>query len=241
MFLREAANTQALRHPNIVRVHELGCSEGVFFITLEYCPGGSVAQLMQQRGGPLPIEEAVPIILQALAGLEYAHQAEIPQVRLEDGSFGTGRGLVHRDIKPQNIFLSGTGTNRLAKIGDYGLAKAFDLAGLSGMSATGARAGTPVFMPRQQVIQFKYARPEVDVWAAAASLYFMLTGKYPRPFSRQADPWQVVLQTDAVPIRKRNSAIPKKLAEVIDLALVDNPEIRIKSAAELRRALENAL
>jgi serine/threonine-protein kinase len=241
MFLREAANSLALRHPNIVQVQDLGCSQGVFFFTLEYCSGGSVAQLMQQRGGPLPIDEAVPIILQALAGLEYAHQAELPQIRLEDASVGRGRGLVHRDIKPQNIFLSGTGSNRLAKVGDYGLAKAFDLAGLSGMSATGALAGTPVFMPRQQVIKFKYARPEVDVWAAAASLYYLLTGDYPRPFSSLADPWQVVLQTDAVPIRKRNPAIPGKLAEVIDSALVDNPEIQIKSAAQLRRALENAL
>ncbi len=241
MFLREATNTLALNHPHVVRLHDLGCSQGVFFFTLEYCAGGSVAQLVKDRGGPLTIDEAAPIILQTLAGLEYAHQVEVPQVRLADGNFMKARGLVHRDLKPHNLFLSGTGTKRLAKVGDYGLAKAFDTAGFSGMSATGARAGTPVFMPRQQVINFKYARPEVDVWAAAASLYYLLTGKYPRSFARGSDPWQVVLQTDAVPIRKRNAAIPRKLAEVIDSALVDNPEIQIKTATELRRALENAL
>ena len=79
-------------------------------------------------------------------------------------------------------------------------------------------------MPRQQVINFKYAKPEVDVWAAAASFYNMLTGTYPRNFFG-ADPLVAVLQTSAIPIRQREASIPKPLAEVIDLALVDNPEI----------------
>jgi serine/threonine protein kinase len=66
----------------------------------------------------------------------------------------------------------------VAKIGDYGLAKAFDAAGLGGQTRTGKAAGTPVFMPRQQVVNFKYAKPEVDVWAAA-SFYFLVTGSFP--------------------------------------------------------------
>ncbi len=73
MFLREAGTTLALKHANVVRVHDLGCSQGVFFFTLEYCSGGSVAQVMKERGNPLAIDEAVPLMLQALAGLEYAH------------------------------------------------------------------------------------------------------------------------------------------------------------------------
>ena len=91
------------------------------------------------------------------------------------------------------------GEDVVVKIGDYGLAKAFDLAGMSGLSATGAAAGTPVFMPRQQLIDYKYAKPPVDVWAMAASLYYMLTLKYPRDFEKGKDPWQIVLQTDAIP------------------------------------------
>jgi serine/threonine protein kinase len=95
-------------------------------------------------------------------------------------------------------------------------------------------------MPRQQVINFKYAKPEVDVWAAAASLYNMLTGTYPRDFSDK-DPFVTVLQSDPVPIRQRDSSIPKPLAELIDLALVDNPEIHFKTAAAFKRALESVL
>jgi serine/threonine-protein kinase len=240
MFLREVENTRALRHANIVRLLEAGCSHGTFFFAMEYCDGGSVGQLIEERGGRLAIEEASAIILQALAGLEYAHQAEVPAVKLRDGSVGRGRGLIHRDLKPQNLYLCGSGATRITKIGDYGLSKAFDLAGLSGQTRTGEKAGTPHFMPRQQVLDFRCARPEVDVWAIAATLYFMLTGLFPRDFPKGKDPWQVMLESQAIPIRQRDPSIPPKLAAVIDEALIDNPSIPFKSATELREKLEPA-
>jgi serine/threonine protein kinase len=241
LFLREVENTKALQHRNIVQIRDSGCSNGTFFFTLEFCDGGSVDKLMQQRGGPLPVDEAAEIILQALDGVQYAHTAEVPYVRQKDGTVARGHGLVHRDLKPANLFLAGSGRSRVAKVADYGLAKAFDGAGLSGQTRTGTMSGTPVFMPRQQVINFKYARPEVDVWAMAASLYHMLTGWVPRDFPKGKDPWQIVLQTDSVPIRKRDASIPKKLADVIDQALVDRPTIHFKTAGEFKRALESVL
>lgn len=241
MFLREAENTKALKNPNVVRLNEAGCSKGTFFFTLEFCDGGSVDKIMEKNSGPLSIEVAGGIILQALKGLEYAHGATIPYVKLKDGSIGKGRGLVHRDLKPGNIFLSGNGKSRVAKVADFGLAKAFETAGLSGQTRTGAVAGTPFFMPRQQVINFKYAKPEVDVWAMAATFYTMITGAVVRDFPAGKDYWQTVMQSDAVPVRQRNSAIPRKLAKIIDEALIDRPDIQIKEAAELRRALEMVL
>jgi len=240
-FLREMENTRALRHSHVVQAFESGSSHGTFFLTLEYCEGGGISELMQTRGGRLPVKDAVGIALQVLAGLEYAHQAEIPHVRREDGSIGVGRGLVHRDLKPQNIFLARSGRRWKAKVGDYGLAKAFDQAGLSGLTCTGTVAGTPYFMPRQQVLNFRFAQPEVDIWATAASLYTMLTGACPREFPKGADRWQVVLQTKPVPIRQRGAGIPRRLASVIDQALIDDPDIRMKSAAELRQALKEAM
>jgi serine/threonine-protein kinase len=90
------------------------------------------------------------------------------------------------------------------------------------------------------VVNYKYAKPEVDVWAATASLYSMLTGAYPRNFPRGKDEWQIVLQSEAVPIRERSSSVPKQLAQVIDAALVDNPEIKFKTAASLKAALQKA-
>jgi serine/threonine-protein kinase len=235
-FLREAENTRALCHRHIVRFREVACWCGCFCFALEYCDGGSVDRLVRPGVG-LPVAEAVGLIVQALDGLEYAHQAPIPFVRLDDGSYLPGHGLVHRDIKPSNLFLSGTGAERVVKVGDFGLSKAFDDAGLSGLTRSGVTRGTPEFLPRQQVIEFKYAKPEVDVWAMVASLYYLLTGAYPRDFSGGVDRWLAVLQSAAVPIRRRNPALPRRLAAVIDHALVDEPQIGVKSAAELRAAL----
>lgn len=239
LFLRETENTSALHHPHIVELRSFGHFYGNFFFTLEYCNGGSIVNFMQQQGRRLAIDEAVPLILQVLDGLEYAHHAEIPYVKQADGSFVKAKGLVHRDLKPANIFITNVNNKPIAKVGDYGLAKAFDLAGLSNLSMSGTMAGSPAFMPRQQVINFKYAKPEVDVWAAAACLYYMLTGAFPRNF-HNTDPFLAVLQTDAVPIRQRDPAISLKLAEVIDLALRDKPEIYFKTAAAFKQALLTA-
>jgi serine/threonine protein kinase len=239
-FLMEIDKTKALQHPNIVRLREFGYDQDSFFFTMDYCNGGSVLDLMQQRGGKLSVNEAMSITLQVLDGLDYAHTIQVPDITLAQSGNIQAQGLVHRDLKPGNIFLANLGLGRLAKVADYGLAKAFDLAGLSGLSRSGQYAGSPAFMPRQQVIDFKYSKPDVDVWATAACLYYMLTGRLPRDFGNQ-DPFWVVLQNKPVPIRQRDAGIPKGLAEVIDLALTDNPQIYFKSAAAFKRALESEL
>ena len=240
-FLRETENTKALRHKNIVQLYDNGYSNATFFMTLDYCNGGSVDKLMLDKGGALSVDEASRIILDVLDGLEYAHYAEIPHVKLSNGEYGKGRGLIHRDISPHNIFLMNSNGSSCAKLGDFGLAKAFDLAGLSGRTRTGTAAGKPFYMPRQQVLNYKFSKPEVDVWAVAASFYKMLTNDFPRNFPKDQDVWQTVLQNRPIPIRDRNKSIPKKLAEVIDEALIDNPEIKIKTAAELKKRIQAAM
>lgn len=223
-FLREARLTQTLRHRNIAAVHDVGTIDGAFYFTLEYCPGGSIDRLAHRHGGALPVHAALPLVLQALDGLEHAH----------------GRGIVHRDLSPHNILLSSADATPTAKVCDFGLAKAFDQAGLSGLTRTGTAAGKPYFMPRQQLINFKNAQPEVDTWAMAATLYWMLTAHFPRDFPAHKDPWLVVLQEDPIPIRRRDPSLPAALAEVIDEALRDRPVLGFGSAAALREALRDA-
>lgn len=219
-FLQEAAFTAALRHPNIAALYDYGYADGAFFFTLDYCPGGSLDQLLRQRGGTLPVGEAVPLVLQALDGLAYAH----------------ARTIVHRDLSPHNILLAD-----VPKIADFGLAKSFDQNGLSGLTRTGVTAGKPYFMPRQQVINFKNATPSVDLWAIAATLYHCLTGTYPRDFTPARDVWLTVLQSPAVPIRQRTPSIPHPLAEVIDHALTEHPAIGFQTATDFRQALAATL
>jgi eukaryotic-like serine/threonine-protein kinase len=239
MFLRETQNISALNHPNVVRMYGYGQAEGVFYFTMEYCNGGSVEDLMQSYGGKLPPDVAIPIILQILDGLEYAHNVHLGDVKFADGRVEAVKGLVHRDLKPGNMFLDSQNGQTIVKVGDYGLAKAFDLAGMSGMSVTGSVGGTLVFMPRQQVLNFKYAKPDVDVWAAAASLYYMLTGEVPRDIS--GDPIAAILTNPVIPIRQRDRSIPREVAKVIDAALQEEPRIYFQSASEFQQALIQAI
>jgi len=235
MFLRETENIKILQHPNIVQLLDFGFVENTFFFTMEYFSGGNVWDLMQRSGWRLPINIAVDVTLQVLDALIYAHEVEIPHIKSVDGIITKNKGLVHQDLKPNNIFISKINDKIVVKIGDYGLSKAFDLAGLSGQTLTGTKMGTPAFMPRQQVLNFKDELPEIDIWATAACLYNMLTGYFPRDFT--GDPWLSVLQNSPVPILQRHHGIPQKLAKVIDLALQEKPQIYFQTAAEFKQAL----
>lgn len=239
MFLREAYGAGQLNHPNIVRHFKCGQSGDAYFILMEACDN-SVDTLITNSGGKLSLDLATHITLQVLDGLIYAHKEPV-FVRLKNGDTVTANGIVHRDFKPGNIFLTGSGKNLRAKIGDFGLAKAFETSGLSNHTRTGAAAGTPVFMPKQQVLKFKYAKPDVDVWAAAASYYYMLTGAFTKAFVPEKDLFLQAISLPAVPIRVRNPNIPQKLAAVIDKALEEKPKIGVQSAAELKHMIERAI
>lgn len=240
LFLRESDVTRVLDHPNVVKLFDSGFERGIFYLCMRYCNGGSVEQRIDDAGGKLPLDEAVDITLQVLEALDYAHNRVITPAQDEGETGNRVVGIVHRDVKPKNILLHRSGDKTTALLCDFGLSKAFDLAGLSGLTCTGSVAGSPVYMPRQQIVNFKYSRPEVDVWASAASLYHMLTGTFPRHFDKKADPWRTVLETSAIPIRKRNSDVPEEIAAVIDRALIDRPDIRVKTARELHDRLSAA-
>ncbi|MCL2415560.1 MAG: serine/threonine protein kinase, partial [Defluviitaleaceae bacterium] len=238
-FLREAQMLMQLNHDNVVTAHRFGEMHNMYYILMELCQGGSLDNLIRKSGGKLDINLATDIILQALDGLIYTHNAEIVATD-KDGKAVKVRGVVHRDFKPANIFLTNNGSKPKIKIADFGLAKAFEIAGMSGHTRTGAAAGTPPFMPRQQIIDFRYANPAVDVWAAAASYYFMLTGYYPKDFKGE-DIFLDALNTSAIPIKRRNSLIPDSLAEVIDQALIEKPKIGIQTAEEFKKMILKAI
>ncbi len=240
LFQREIRNTMSLNHRHVVRLLDHGFARGAFFMVLEYCDGGTVEDLRVQRGGVLPVDEAVEIALQVLTGLAYCHTADIPFVKQKGGGYAPGKGIVHRDIKPANLFLTGRGSDRVVKVGDFGLAKAFAESGLSGGTRTGDVGGTYEFMCRQQVAYYKDAGPEVDVWSLAATLYYLLTGCTPRDFG-DGDPCLAVLEVDPTPIGRRRSELPPRLAQVIDAALKEEPAMTFKTAGAFKWALEEAM
>lgn len=219
-FKREMAVIAKLRHPNIVRFLDSGSDEGTFFFVMDYCDGGSLADAARRNGGTLSWESLRPWARQALEGLAAAH----------------AEGFVHRDIKPHNILIH----QGAARVSDFGLAKNFQKAGLSGMSITGRYAGTPVFMPPEQIVNFKYVKPVSDVWSFAATLYHLLTAKFPYRFDPKRDPIDIILNENPVPIGQRLPGLEKPLAAVIDKALVRNPKDRFQDAGKLLATLSNA-
>lgn len=225
-FSREMDVCYNLRHRNIVEYVDRGSAGPTFYFIMEFCDGGDAAGLMKRSGGRIPLAQAAPIMLQTLDGLAFAHE----------------KGIIHRDLKPKNILLCGSGASLTAKVSDFGLAKKFQDAGLTKSgTVTGAAAGTPFFMPREQVTNFKYVKPPTDVWSIAATFYNMLTGLYPHNFRPKQDNIAEILNGKIVSIRQRDSNIPAELAGVIDRALSNDVKARYQDAGEMLKALNQAL
>jgi len=225
MFLREAAVQAKLDHPNIVRVYELAePTPGSFSIVMEYVEGQSADMLIK---GGRTVEPAlvVDIACQALAGLAYAH----------------ARQIVHRDIKEANLMLIGNAGDKLVvKVADFGLAKNFQEAGASGMTNDGALGGTLPYMPKEQLLDFKYVKPPADIYALGATMYRLLTGCFPRDY-REGENWVLMsLEQPIVPLRQREAgrALPAALCKVIEQALEPDVKQRFQTAEAMRRALE---
>jgi hypothetical protein len=226
MFEREVQVQLRLRgHPHCVPLLAADLEGYSSYFVMDYCPGGSIDRLMgRRRGRRLSLAEAGPLILDALDGLAYAHR----------------HGIVHRDLKPSNILL-GRPEAGPAKLTDFGLARDFEQAGITGLSNTGDYGGNPLGMPREQILDYKHVRPVSDVWGIAATFYNMLTGAAVRNFGSGVDPIAVILAQPPVPIRQRDPSIPRQLAAVIDRALRDDLAERYQTAREFREALREVL
>jgi serine/threonine-protein kinase len=220
-FLREARILQQLSHPNIVAFREMGESCGQFFFAMDFVAGEDAGSLLR-RLGPLPLRRAVSIVAQALDGLAAAHQL----------------GFVHRDVKPANLQLAEGEGGDCVKILDFGLARTYQMSRLSGLSHMGQVGGTVAYMAPEQITHFRESRPPVDQYAAAATLYHLLTGKHVHDFPADFQQRLLkVLNADPVPLRARRPEVPEALAAAVYRALAREPEKRFPDAAAFRAAL----
>jgi len=224
-FQREISLTKNLRHDNIVYLLDDGVAGSIFYFIMEFCNTGDLASFANKYGGKLALPAFAPIMVQCLQGLEHANS----------------QGVVHRDLKPQNILLHKNEQGYLAKVSDFGLAKSFEAYGLSGLTATGAMADTYPYMPREQLTNFKTVEPVSDVWSFAATFYRVLTGHLPRSTPHKMDPLQVILEVDSTPIEQRVPSIPDAVAAVFERALMSDQDQRYRDGGELRRAFDEAL
>jgi serine/threonine-protein kinase len=224
-FSREARGMSQLTHPNSARVYRWGeLDEGPLYIVMELLEGRNLNQTVRSEG-PMPIERALPILIQVCGALDEAHQV----------------GIIHRDLKPENIFLMQTPQLRdFPKLLDFGLAKMGERQLRPGsvvLTMEGMVFGTPEFMSPEQA-QGKTLSPASDTYSIAVILYEVLTRKLPFDARTAMEYIQQHVTGRPIPINQRvaGKTFPVSLEKVIDRALAKRPEERYASAAELGRA-----
>ena len=239
-FSREARLIDQLRHPNIVGLLDRGSVGQAFYFAMEFCPAGSAAQLARTRGGRLALGEATEIVMQALEGLDHAHQCVVHE-RRSDGALVAHRGVVHRDVKPGNLLLSGSERGWHVKLSDFGLAKGFETAGLSGCTSTGYTGGSLPFMAPEQLRDFKHVRAAGDIWSLGATLYTLLAGQDPRHIRSRSNPLHAILEGTIIPLRDVVPEIPDSVARVVEGSLRTDQAERPASAGWMISDLSRAV
>jgi serine/threonine protein kinase len=225
MFLDEAKIAARLAHPNIVAIYDLGAQDDSFFIAMEYIHGEDVRRMCKRAGGmglELPVPLACRIIIDACAGLDYAHKKT-------DG--GKPLNIVHRDVSPQNILVSFKGE---VKVVDFGIAKAADQATVT---RSGVLKGKYSYMSPEQA-GGKKVDCRSDVFALGVVLYELLTST--RLFKRSSDMQTLaaVAECNVMPPSQVNPRVPPDLDPIVLKALAKDPEARYADALQLQTDLE---
>jgi serine/threonine protein kinase len=216
-FHREAKAIAALRHPNIVQIHDIDIDEDHYFMVMEFIDGGTLKDRLIQASGPLPISEMAHIFRETASALDYAHR----------------QGVLHRDVKPANVLLDESGRVVLT---DFGIAR---IVSETQFTVTGTLVGTPAYMSPEQGKGMQISTPS-DIYSLGIILYEMVTGKV--PFDADT-PLAVIHKHINEPLpspRTLRDDIPGALESVIIKALAKEPEVRFQSAAEMIQAADAA-
>jgi len=217
-FLREASILRKLASPNIVQFEDLGESNGTLFFVMELVEGTDAGSFSKEQPNA-PIPEVLRIASGMLAGLSFAHRA----------------GYVHRDVKPANVLL---GRNGAVKIADFGLARVYQDSPLSGLTLSGASMGTPAFMPPEQVRDFRTVKPTGDQYSAAATIYYLLTNKYPHGETKEcAELFRRLLTEPPTPIANYRPDVPTAMVKALERAMARKPEDRFPDVASFSKGL----
>jgi serine/threonine protein kinase/predicted Zn-dependent protease len=207
-FYQEAQSAGGLQHPNIVTIYDLGDADGIPYIAMELLEGESLDQLISRRA-PLPVPLKLTYALQACRALDYAHK----------------RGIIHRDIKPDNVMLTRDGT---VKVVDFGIARVLE----TSKTQTGMLLGTFAYMSPEQY-HGEHADARSDIWSFGVLLYELLA--YQRPF-RGATPASLmhsICQQEPAPLQETIPDCPAALEKVIQRVLRKSPDERYQSMEEV--------
>lgn len=218
-FVREAQLTASVHHPNIVDVYDAGEQDGVLYIVMRFVDGVDLRTVLREQA-PLDPERAVRICEQVGGALDAAHRA----------------GLIHRDVTPSNILISGSGAGEQAALTDFGLVKHLDT---EGHTKTGAWFGTLAYVA-PEALRDEPITGAADTYSLGCVLYRMLTGEVPFPRSNDAAVVAAHL-SDPPPLASSSVAVPPEFDAVIARALAKEPADRQRSAGDLAHGARAAL
>jgi tetratricopeptide (TPR) repeat protein len=213
-FKQELILARQVTHKNVIRIFDLGQSDGIKFITMDFVEGQDLRSLLHEKG-KLPPEQAARIMLQICRALEAAH----------------GEGVIHRDLKPQNIMSDKKGR---VYVMDFGIARS---AYLPGMTQTGALIGTPEYMSPEQARGEKLTERS-DLFSLGVIFYELLTGKSPYPGDAALATLWKRLQEKPKPAIEVDPTVPKPLNDIVMKALEIDPEKRWASAHDVAQQIE---
>ncbi len=213
-FRLEARSAANLSHPNIVTVHDFGFADNLLYIVMEYIHGKDMKQLIRERGR-FSVQDGIPLLVQACAGIGYAHRA----------------GLVHCDVKPHNMLVANDG--RL-KVTDFGIARA--LATIATSERTDVVWGSPLYFAPEQAAG-EPPSPASDVYSLGVVMYELLSGTPPFTASTADELARLHISARPIPIREYIPDIPTALEEIISKVLSKEPAARYRTADQLGRVL----
>jgi serine/threonine-protein kinase len=216
-FQREAKAASSLQHPNIVQVYDYGQSDGNYFIVMELVEGTDLRRYLRSRG-VLATDRAIIIAHDVALGLGAAHR----------------RGIVHRDVKPQNVLVGRDGSIKLT---DFGIASVYKDINAERLTTTGMTLGTVQYYAPEQA-QGEIVNPAADVYALGIVMYEMVTGRTPFDGDTPVAVAMQHIQDMPTPPSFLNPNIPPALEEIIMRCLEKEPERRYRDGSSLARALE---
>jgi serine/threonine protein kinase len=209
-FEQEYSVANSLQHPNIVRALDFGAHNGSPYLVMEYVDGESLGQRIE-RDGKIAESEAIKLIGQVAQALHKAHK----------------QGLIHRDVKPDNVLVTADG---VAKLVDLGLVK--ELETDQNLTRTGRGLGTPHFMAPEQFRNAKNADARCDIYSLAATLYHMVTGELPFKSTGPLDAWMKKINNELVPARELVPGLAERTDWALRRALTVDPEQRPATCRE---------